>query len=106
MNERALQRAVIALARLLGWAVVHFRAGRTLNGSWRTPCEGDAKGWPDLVLVHPGKGTRFRELKGDGGKLSADQAAWIARLQTAGQDAAVWTSQHWRDGTIEKELRG
>ena len=108
MSEGQLQRAVVTLAHLLGYACAHFRPARTAR-SWRTAVAADGAGWPDLVLCGCPAGGRwrllFRELKGDGGRLEPGQAAWIARLQAAGQDARVWTAAMWRDGTIEEDLR-
>lgn len=115
MSGRELQRAVIDLAHLFGWSVAHFRPGRVLRHGkeiYETPVAADGKGWPDLVLCKdrsdlgmPGL-LLFRELKGDGDRLRPEQAAWIARLQAARQDAKVWTAKDWRSGAIEKELRG
>jgi hypothetical protein len=104
VTERQLQLSVLVLARLRGFAVAHFRPGRTLRGGWRTPVAADGAGWPDLVLVKDNR-CLFRELKGDGGRLRPEQVAWIARLIAAGQDARIWTATDWRDGTIDEELR-
>jgi len=103
VTERELQRAVLRLARLLGWRVAHFRPARTARG-WRTPVEADGAGWPDLVLVR-GSLLLFRELKGDGGRLRAEQEWWLVALREAGQDAGLWTGQDWCSGLIERELR-
>jgi hypothetical protein len=77
ISERAFQDNVIALAKLFGWRVAHFRPAQTKHG-WRTPMQGD-KGFPDLVLAKGGR-VVFAELKSDKGKLSADQKDWIAAL--------------------------
>ena len=81
MTEAQLQRAVVELARLLGWRVAHFRVAQTSKG-WRTPVAADGAGWPDLFLV------RDRpvavELKTERGKLRPDQAAWLRALLEAG----------------------
>lgn len=104
MTEKALQKAVIQLAHLLGWACAHFRPAMTRRGRWVTPVEADGKGWPDLVLVKPGR-CLFRELKTDNGRLGSEQASWLERLQLAGQNACVWRTADWRSGRIEQELR-
>ena len=52
MTEREFQRAVVELARLMGWRVHHTRPALTRAGEWRTPIQGDA-GFPDLVLCRP-----------------------------------------------------
>jgi hypothetical protein len=104
LTERELQRCVLDLAHLLGWRVAHFRPARTAKG-WRTPVEADGAGWPDLVLC---RGKRFlvRELKGDGGRLSPAQLAWLIALQQSGVNADVWTPPDWHRGHIEAVLKG
>ena len=42
MTEAELQRAVLALARLLGYRVAHFGIGLSRKG-WRTPARADAE---------------------------------------------------------------
>lgn len=103
MNEAQLQQAVIELARLLGWRVAHFRPAMTAKG-WRTPVEGDGKGFPDLVLV---RGTRliFAELKSDHGRLSIEQQEWNHWLILATPEVYVWTPEKWSDGRVEAMLR-
>ncbi len=104
VSEKAFQGQVIALARLCGWRVAHFRAARTAQG-WRTPVAADGAGWPDLVLVHPRRGLLlYRELKTDRGQVAEEQGAWLAALQAAGQDAAVWRPRDWN--TIARTLKG
>jgi hypothetical protein len=104
MTERELQRCVLQLARLLGWRVAHFRPARTKRG-WRTPVEADGAGWLDLVLCR-GERLLFRELKGDGGRLSPAQLAWLIALQQSGANADVWAPLDWRSGRIEAVLKG
>lgn len=88
MTEAEFQEAVIGTAHTFGWKVAHFRAARTKHG-WRTPVAADGQGWPDLVLVGPG-GILHRELKGDGGKVSDEQAEWGEWITAAGGDWKVW----------------
>ncbi len=92
MTEAAFQLQVLQLARLCGWRVAHFRPARTAKG-WRTAVSGDGKGFPDLVLVR--ERVLFLELKTDSGRLTAEQAAWQAALQAAGQLALVWRPADW-----------
>jgi hypothetical protein len=104
MTETELQDAVVELAHLLGWRCVHFRAGRTSTG-WRTACQFDAAGWPDLSLV--GHGTvLFRELKSERGRLSPEQEQWRDCLLANGIDWGVWRPSDWTSGEIERVLRG
>ena len=49
------------------------------------------RGFPDLVLVHPGKQRIiYAELKSDKGKLTSEQQEWIDVLWECGQDVYVW----------------
>ena len=93
-TERDFQQQVIDLARLCGWRIAHFRPARTERG-WRTAVQGDT-GWPDLVLCRPPV-TLFRELKAEKGKLTDDQAAWLAQLAACGLDTDTWRPSDWPD---------
>lgn len=89
MTEADFTRGVLDLARILGWRSAHFRAARTQRG-WRTPVQGDGRGWPDLVLVRPPR-VVVAELKADSGRVSHDQAAWLAYLERCpGVEVFVW----------------
>lgn len=105
MSEPEFQAAVIEAARLLGWRVAHFRPARTRRG-WRTPVQGDGRGFPDLVAVHPGRGVLLvRELKAGGrAKLSREQAAWLADFEACGVDVGVWRPDDWDE--IDERFRG
>lgn len=96
MDEAELQRKVEAAARAAGWRVWHPRIAVYSQG-----------GWPDLVCAHPGQGrVIFRELKKQTGKVTDQQAEWLATLTACGQDVAVWRPIDWYDGTITRELAG
>lgn len=82
------EEAVIDTAHTFGWKVAHFRAARTKHG-WATPVAADGKGFPDLVLVSPGR-TLFRELKSGRDKLSPEQREWGEVLTLGGADWAEW----------------
>lgn len=102
IREAEFMDQVIALARLRGWKVAHFRPARTEHG-WRTPVAADGKGWPDLVLVHPRqKRALFVELKAQGGKLTVEQDDWLRWLAEAGLSTAIWRPDMW--SAIEREL--
>ena len=103
MNEAELQRAVIELARLFRWRVAHFRPALTVNG-YRTPVEGDGKGFPDLVLVRAER-VVFAELKSDRGKLTDEQDDWLTALSRSVAEVYLWTPANWFDGRIEATLR-
>ncbi len=80
------------LLGLGGWTWTHSRPARTEHG-WVTAISGD-KGFPDYVCVRETRlGTYeliFIELKGDGGKVSAEQQTWIDLLRKAGQRVYVF----------------
>ena len=97
-----LRENVTELARVLGWRVAHFRAGRTSHG-WRTPVSADGKGFPDLVLVR--ERVLYVECKGELERLTAEQAAWRDWLTAAGAEHAVWRPSDWLEGTVERTLR-
>ena len=105
VTEHELQDAVIQLARLLGWRVAHFRPAMTAHG-WRTPVSADGAGFPDLVCAHPKQRRLLMvELKAADGRLSVEQAEWLAALDGI-CEVYVWYPRHWTDGTIEAVLRG
>ena len=93
LTEREFQSQVLALAKLHGWTAAHFRPARTSKG-WRTPIQGDGKGFPDLVLCR-GPHLLFVELKVGTRRPTPEQQAWLARLREAGQFACVWRPAQW-----------
>lgn len=95
MTETEFTEKIVDLAHMFGWSVAHFRPGLTKDGRYRTPVAYDGKGWPDLVLAHVDHGVLFAEIKTDHGKVSDEQAAWIALLQAAGASAGVWRPMNW-----------
>lgn len=102
MTERELQQAVIETAHIFGWRCAAFRPAQTQHG-WRTPVQGDGKGWPDLILVR--ERMLVRELKCGKNLLTDEQAVWLKALRAAGVDAGVWTEHDWISGEIEAVLR-
>lgn len=104
MNEAELSANVIEAARLRGWVVAHFRPARTEHG-WRTPVEADGAGFPDLVLARPPR-LIFAELKGERGRLSEPQQAWLELLgEVEGPlEVFVWRPEHWLAGAVDAVL--
>jgi len=98
VNEKALQNAVIELAKLYGWRVHHGRPAQMPSGKWATPIQGHA-GFPDLVLVRP-PDLLFIELKSAIGRTSPQQDEWLADLAAAGAEVHLWRP---RDITTIKE---
>lgn len=94
-SEKELQSQVVAQAKALGWMVYHTHDSRRSE-----------PGFPDLVLVHARHGVLFRELKRASGRVSAAQKAWLAGLEAAGADAAVWWPEEFCSGLITGELQG
>jgi hypothetical protein len=105
VSEAELQKAVIDLARRLGWRTAHFRTSRTQSGGWATAVQGDGKGFPDLVMVGDRR-VLFVELKAKGKHPTIEQRDWLDRLTDApGVETYVWRPTDWTNGTIEQTLR-
>ncbi len=108
-TEADFLSAIIDLAHLNGWAVAHFRPGRTSYG-WATPVQGDGAGFTDLVLVggsdEPFGRARiiYAEVKSETGELSWDQAEWLTMLQDAGAEVYAWWPSDWDE--LVKILKG
>lgn len=92
-SEAGFTRAVIELARLHGWLVMHQRPAMTAKG-WRTAIIGD-KGFPDLCMVR-GNRLIFAELKSATGRVAKEQAVWLARLMGAGAECYIWRPCDWK----------
>lgn len=100
-RENDFQSQVMALAKLCGWLVVHFKTVCVNRGgrrSYETPYDGDG-GFPDLVIARRGVVLHV-ELKTDTGRLSQDQKHW---LEAMGDSGRVWRPRDWDE--IEKELK-
>lgn len=73
MTETELLGGVLAMAEVCGWRSFHVRPARTQSG-WRTAVQGDGRGFPDLVLLRPGRQV-VAELKSKTGKVTDEQQA-------------------------------
>lgn len=104
MSESDLQRAVVDLARTLGWRVAHFRPAQVRAGRYATPVAYDGAGWPDLVLVRRER-IVFAELKTAKGRTSAAQDAWLDALGQTGAEVRLWRPAHWLEGRIAADLQ-
>lgn len=112
-SERQFQGAVLDLARRLGWKVAHFhdsrRQVRRSDGSYRTIGDGDAKGFPDLVLIRPPR-LLIVELKTDKGRVRPEQHAWLhslglVQIASGGVvEACVWRPRDW-EGIVDNLTR-
>ena len=82
MTEKEFQQQIVDTARLLGWKVFHdFDSRRS------TP------GLPDLFLVRDR--CVWLEVKTETGRLSPEQADWIAAINAAGGTALVVRPSQW-----------
>ena len=102
VTEAEFLTQVIALARLRGWRVAHFRPARTATG-WCTAVQGDGKGYPDLLLVK-GKVCVVIELKTGDNQPTAEQEQWLAAFADAGIEAYLFRPADWE--AIERLLEG
>jgi len=103
MVEKDLQNAIVEMAQLLGWRVMHQRAAQTKDG-WRTAIQGHS-GFPDLVLLRPPR-LVFAELKTDRGTIRQDQALWLNGLNMVpGVEQYLWQPRDWELGQVEEVLR-
>jgi hypothetical protein len=80
------------LAIILGWEVLHIRAGRQRpgRGGWAVPIQGSlGKGWPDLILAKPPRLVAV-ELKRHPNKPTEDQLRVLSVLAACGVETFVW----------------
>ncbi len=99
--EEAFLKQVLDLAKLLGWRSFHCRPARTAKG-WRTPVQGDGKGFPDLILLKE-RQIIAAELKVKG-SLTRDQMDWLGAWRSAGARGFVWRPEDWL--SIQAVLEG
>ena len=97
--EDEFKDEVLEFAQDNGWLRAHFRPAKTAKG-WRTPVQGDGKGFLDLVLVR--ERVIWAELKVGRNTLSGDQRKWFKALQRANQEVYLWKPAHWEQ--IKKVL--
>jgi hypothetical protein len=92
VTEKQFMATVIEMARAFGWRSFHTFDSRR-----------SAPGFPDLVLVKPPR-VVVAELKRETGRLSSEQAEWIALLERCpGVEYHVWRSGNLT--LIEASLR-
>ncbi len=95
ITEATLQAQVVELARMMRYRSAHFRPALTKHG-WRTPVQGDGKGFPDTLLL---RGNRLvvAELKSDTGGIAAEQQDWLDAFAAI----EVVTVHLWRPGDLQ-----
>jgi hypothetical protein len=94
VKGKDLQKAVVDYAHLKHWTVAHFPAVETTRG-WRTAIAGDARGFPDLLLVR--ERIVVIEIKGDGDTVKPEQEEWQRKFRAAGAEAYVVRPKDWPD---------
>ena len=88
MSETQFHNQVVNLAEAFGWKWYHTHDSR------RSPA-----GFPDLVLTRDGW-LIFAELKKQGGRVTADQAAWLKALGEVNRRTG-WVSRYvWRPSDL------
>lgn len=95
-TEAEFQNAVIHLALLAGWQVMHVRASISRGGRWATTTS--IPGWPDLVILGHHQAL-FIELKSERGRLTNEQSQLLDQLRDAGLDARCWRPADWDEIT-------
>jgi hypothetical protein len=90
-SEKQHQAAIIELARRFGWHVAHFHDSRRQitdrrTGEPRLIGDGDAQGFPDLVLVRR-EHLIFAELKAQNGCVKPEQQVWLDALKGVKEEA-------------------
>jgi hypothetical protein len=103
MTEREWQRQVIDIARSMGWQVFHVGDSRRQLASGKMVGDKQIAGFPDLTLVHPGRGFIFAELKATRGKLTEKQIATLDVMAAATVRCAGGVRVHvWRPEDLDE----
>lgn len=92
-SEASFQTQVLRLAKLLGYRAYHTFDSRHSE-----------EGFPDLVLLKPGRLLIVAELKAEDGDLAPEQEVWLHAFRAAGALAYVWRPRDWSE--IVSTLRG
>lgn len=96
LTEAQLLDNVRKLSLLTGWLFYHTFDSRRSDA-----------GWPDTVLLNVRqRRILFVELKTRTGRLRPMQGVWLTALAAIGMETAVWRPEHWRNGSIERALKG
>jgi hypothetical protein len=94
MTEAELEREVLALAAKRELRVLSIPDSRRLI---------TGTGYPDLTIAGR-RGVLWRELKTEGGQLSADQRRWKYQLLASGQNWGVWRPRDLAAGEVAAQL--
>jgi hypothetical protein len=93
VSEDEFLTAVLDLAQLRRWHVLHLRPARTARG-WETPIQAGGKGWPDVFATRGARAIAL-ELKSAHGQTTPEQDRWISDLDQAGIQALVVRPADW-----------
>ena len=92
-TEDQEQEAVVDFCELMGIDIVHVPNEGKRSAAYGAKMKrmGLRSGFPDLLLPYPRAGYHglFIEMKTEGGKATADQKKWIAKLAARGYRAVV-----------------
>lgn len=103
MTEAEFTDAVLEYAKVCGWRSLHIRPAKTQD-SWRTPVQGDGKGFPDLLLLRR-HSMVIAELKSDKAPApKGEQTEWLFAFEEIKcAEVYIWRPSDWPD--IEGILR-
>lgn len=90
--EASFTRQVLKVALQYGWRRAHFRPAMTKDG-WRTAVSGDAKGFPDLLMLRANR-LVVAELKVKA-RPTPEQKLWMQAFAQAGVEAYWWKPADW-----------
>lgn len=94
VTHAQLQDSVVDTATRLGYSHFHPYDSRRSD-----------PGWPDLVLVHPGKKrVVFMEIKTEDGVITPAQTQWHDDLAACDQEVYVVFPEHWDSGEVAEIL--
>lgn len=101
LTEKEFATQVEDLFAIFGWRWTHFRPAWSAKG-YRTPIQG-YKGFPDYVAVRNGM-CLFIELKGERGKLSPDQAIWMAEFKSVASHSLGVMAFVWKPSDLDESV--
>lgn len=105
LNEAQLHRLVAqyldaVLRPPAIWTTIGHGGGGRVRGA-QLKAMGLKKGWPDVLVMAPGPKVLGIELKGNGGKISPEQAAMERRFF----DVGAWYITAWSIDDVERALK-
>jgi len=99
--EKHLQEQILDAARMFGWLAFHHHDSRRQvtgrGGEKIWVGDKDAKGFPDVCMVHPKHSIAFIEVKREQGRLEPEQVEWLDALIGAGIPAVVMRPSTWTE---------